>query len=113
MSITGREAFLQTWTTNHSASHQPTNTKIPEARREEAEMTRTLHELTEETKFWECRQAKGDGKTCFEINEKEDKTCKACKARRDKGDKALNEHGDEIGVLSKVEGGKEFWEFKN
>lgn len=76
-------------------------------------MAEILHELTEETEFWECRQTKGDGKTCFKINEKEDKVCTACKARRDKGDKALDKDGLEIGVLNKIEGGKEFWEFKN
>ncbi|EXK36588.1 hypothetical protein FOMG_09761 [Fusarium oxysporum f. sp. melonis 26406] len=76
-------------------------------------MTRTLHELTAETEFWECHQTKGDGKTCFKINETEDKVCMACKARRDKGDKALDKDGLEIGVLKKIEHGKESWEFKN
>jgi len=76
-------------------------------------MTRILHELTEETEFWECCQTKGDGKTCFKINEKEHKACTECKARRDKGDKAIDKDVHEIGELKKVEQGKEFWEFKN
>uniref|UniRef100_A0A0D2YA38 Uncharacterized protein n=1 Tax=Fusarium oxysporum (strain Fo5176) TaxID=660025 RepID=A0A0D2YA38_FUSOF len=76
-------------------------------------MTRTLHELTAETEFWECHQTKGDGKTCFKINETEDKyrrcvvistsllvtenmNCHSCNTKRDKGDIALDKYNRTI-----------------
>ncbi|EMT67689.1 hypothetical protein FOC4_g10005797 [Fusarium odoratissimum] len=90
-------------------------------------MTRTLHELTAETEFWECHQTKGDGKTCFKINETEDKyrrcvvistsrlvtenmNCRGCNTKRDKGDIAIDKYNRTIGMLKKVEGVVEYWE---
>lgn len=71
---------------------------------------KTTKKVRDDHKQWRCRQTLKQRATCYEYNSMDTKQCYQCKSRRDVGDKAVNQDGDTIGRLEKVDkDGAEWW----